>query len=120
LNNLLEYKGYMGNVEYSSTDKLLHGKVLGIRSLIMYHGTSLDELEADFRTGVDDYLAVCEAEGINPNLPNYGTIEIKGISPDVHLRLLNLSETKSKPFNETVEEAFIAYLMLQNRESMLV
>ena len=34
----LEYKGYMGSIEYSPQDSLLYGKVLGIRGLISYEG----------------------------------------------------------------------------------
>lgn len=32
----LKYKNFIGSVEYSETDKILFGKVLGIRGLISY------------------------------------------------------------------------------------
>ena len=38
MNNLLEYKDYLGTVEYSSSDKLLYGQVLGINGLVSYEG----------------------------------------------------------------------------------
>ena len=34
MNNTMEYKGYVGSVEFSQADMLFFGKVLGIRSLI--------------------------------------------------------------------------------------
>ena len=34
MNNIMEYKGYVGSVEFSEEDGLFYGKVQGIRSLI--------------------------------------------------------------------------------------
>lgn len=44
MNNLIEYKGYVGSVEFSESDGVFFGKVQGIRSLISYEGTSATEL----------------------------------------------------------------------------
>ena len=60
------YKGYTGSVEYSSEDKCLFGEVQGIRSLILYEGQTLEELEADFRDAIDDYLELCERNHYAP------------------------------------------------------
>jgi predicted HicB family RNase H-like nuclease len=60
MNELLEYKGYHGSVEYSAADNCLFGKVIGIRSLISYEGESVEELKRDFMDGIDDYIASCE------------------------------------------------------------
>ena len=57
----LFFKGYHGSVEYSSEDNCLYGKVLGIRSLLLYEGSSLDELQADFEDCINEYLAEREA-----------------------------------------------------------
>ena len=48
MNNTMEYKGYVGSVEFSEEDALFYGKVLGIRALISYEGTNAAELVADF------------------------------------------------------------------------
>ncbi|MGN0254645.1 MAG: antitoxin HicB [Chordicoccus sp.] len=55
-NNRMYYKGFVGSVEVSREDGVLFGKVQGIRSLISYEGTNREELEADFRGAVDEYL----------------------------------------------------------------
>lgn len=60
MKNTLEYKGYVGSLEFSEEDSLLFGKVLGIRSLISYEGESANELLEDFHQAVDDYLSLCE------------------------------------------------------------
>ena len=69
MSSTMEYKGYIGSVELSEVDGIFYGKVLGIRSLISYEGTNAPELIGDFHGAIDDYLAVCEEEGIKPEIP---------------------------------------------------
>ena len=38
MKNIMEYKGYLGSVEFSEEDEMFFGRVLGIRSLISYEG----------------------------------------------------------------------------------
>lgn len=52
----LKYRGYEGSVLYSEDDHCLYGEVLGVRDTILYEGSSLEELEGDFRSMVDLYL----------------------------------------------------------------
>ncbi len=60
MNNVMEYKGYVGSIEFSKNDGLFFGKVQVIRSLISYEGTTLSSLVSDFHDAVDDYLKLCE------------------------------------------------------------
>ena len=48
MNNTMEYKGYVGSVEFSEEDGLFYGKVMGIRALISYEGSTAAELVNDF------------------------------------------------------------------------
>ena len=70
MNNTLEYKGYVGSVEFSEQDRVFYGKVKGIHSLISYEGTTINELTKDFHEAIDSYLALCESEGIEPETPS--------------------------------------------------
>lgn len=63
MSNTMEYKGYIGSVEFSETDQILYRKVQGLRSLISYEGATVAELVNDFHGAVDDYLELCSAEG---------------------------------------------------------
>ena len=58
----MEYKGYIGSVEFSEKDGVFYGKVQGIRSLVSYEGTTAAELVSDFHASVDDYLAARKEE----------------------------------------------------------
>jgi len=72
MNNTIQYKGYIGSVEFSKEDGIFYGKVKGIRSLISYEGKNAKELLDDFRGAVDDYLENCEAEGKEPEVATLG------------------------------------------------
>ena len=75
MNNILEYKGYNGTVEYSAEDNILFGRVIGIKSLISYEGQSVEELKADFEGAVDDYLEYCRQNNIEPEKKYKGSLK---------------------------------------------
>ena len=55
--NVLEYKGFIGTVEFSASDNILFGKVLGVNGLLSYEGKNIIELRNDFEKAVDDYIS---------------------------------------------------------------
>ena len=72
MNNTMEYKGYVGSVEFSEEDGLFYGKVMGIRALISYEGSTATELVNDFHGAVDDYLHCARKTTQNRNVPIRG------------------------------------------------
>ena len=80
---VLKYKNFIWSVEYSETDKILFGKVQGIRGLISYEGQNVEELEQDFRAGIDEYLEICKEKGIEPQKSFTGTFNVR-IPSDTH------------------------------------
>ena len=48
MNNTMEYKGYLGSVEFSEEDALFYGKILGIRVLVSYEGSTARELQCAY------------------------------------------------------------------------
>ena len=62
----MEYKGYVGRVEFDDEAGIFHGEVVNIRDVVTFQGKSLDELNRAFRESVDDYLAFCERRGEAP------------------------------------------------------
>ncbi|QTA86034.1 type II toxin-antitoxin system HicB family antitoxin [Desulfonema magnum] len=69
MNNILKYKNYTGSVIFDPDDRIFHGRVLGIGDMIGFEGTSVGELEEDFRNAVDDYLETCREIGKTPEQP---------------------------------------------------
>lgn len=80
---VLKYKNFIGSVEYSETDKILFGKVQGIRGLISYEGQNVDDLEQDFQDGIENYLEVCKDKGIEPQKSYTGAFNVR-IPSDMH------------------------------------
>ena len=104
MSNTLEYKGYVGSVEFSEADGLFFGKVMGIRGLLSYEGTTAKELIEDFHRAVDDYLALCEAQGTTPEKAYKGSFNIR-ISPDLHKKAVICAAAQQMSLNRFVERA---------------
>lgn len=68
----MEYKGYVGKVEFDDDAEIFHGEVLDTRDVITFQGKSVGELRQAFRDSIDDYLAFCEQRGESPDKPFSG------------------------------------------------
>lgn len=79
----MTYRGYTGTVEYDAGDRILHGRVIGITDIVSFEGTTVKELEADFRAGVDSYLEGCAERGVEAQRPYSGKFVLR-LSPEVH------------------------------------
>lgn len=104
MSDLFEYKGYSGSIEYSAADDVMHGKVLGIRSLLSYEGDSIKNLRKDFEETIDEYIADCAEEGVEPEKPYKGSFNVR-VTPELHRSLAIYSASHGRTLNSTVEEA---------------
>ena len=109
MSNTLKYRGYVGSLEVSEEDVVMYGKVLGISDLISYEGKTCDELINDFHGAVDDYLATCAAEGIEPEVPYKGSFNVR-VSPSLHERLARYAIGTGRSLNSCVQEALESYV----------
>ncbi len=66
---MMEYKGYVGKVEFDDEAGIFHGEVLDTQDVITFQGRSVDELKTAFQGSIDDYLAFCKQRGEEPNKP---------------------------------------------------
>lgn len=67
MSNILNYKGYHARVEFDVTNKVLYGKIEGIRDLINFESDSLQSVENQFHSAVDGYLKFCSEVGKAPD-----------------------------------------------------
>jgi predicted HicB family RNase H-like nuclease len=63
------YKGFMGSIEISIEDDCLHGKLLFTNDLVTYEARTPNQLQAEFESAVEDYLATCKEIGRSPEKP---------------------------------------------------
>ena len=59
MSNTIEYRGYVGSVEFSEEDGLFYGRLLGISSLVLFDGPDYERLVQDFHEAVDHYIDTC-------------------------------------------------------------
>lgn len=83
MNDLLEYKGYHGTVNYSQDDRCLIGEVLFINGSIVYAGESVAEITSMFEQAVDGYLQMCQDKGLTPQKPFKGSFNVR-IAAQLH------------------------------------
>lgn len=111
MKNFMEYKGYVGSVEFSQEDELFYGKVFGIRALISYQGTNATELIKDFHESVDGYLELCMEEGMEPEKAYKGSFNIR-VSPELHRKIAIYAMEHDMTLNSFVEQSVEKQLAL--------
>lgn len=101
---MIEYKGYIGKIEYDPEAKILHGDVINTRDVITFQGTSVAEIEKAFVDSIDDYLSWCRKENVEPEKPYSGKFNIR-ISPELHKRIAINAKRLNLSLNSFVEKA---------------
>jgi predicted HicB family RNase H-like nuclease len=96
---MLEYKGYIGTVE--AEDEVFFGRVVGLRDVITFEGTTFAEVEQAFRDSIDDYLAFCAARGEPADRPYSGRIPLR-VSPETHRRAAMRAQSEGLSLNQWI------------------
>jgi predicted HicB family RNase H-like nuclease len=102
--NTLSYNGYIGTVNFSEKDECFYGKIEGIDGLVNFEGQSVSELKEAFHEAVDDYVAFCVAEGIEPHKSYSGQLNIR-IKPETHSRIAALAKQAGESINSFISQA---------------
>ena len=69
MTTMMKYRGYQALVSFDYEASVFHGEVLDNRDVIFFEGTSVEQLDKEFRLSIDDYLAVCAQRGREPDRP---------------------------------------------------
>ena len=64
---MIEYKGYIGHIEFDDEANIFHGEVINTRDVITFQGKSVKELRQALKGSVDAYLKFCEKKGKEPD-----------------------------------------------------
>jgi predicted HicB family RNase H-like nuclease len=101
---MMEYKGYIGHVEYDSDAKIFHGDIINTRDVITFQGKSVSELEKAFHESIDDYIVWCTEEGVEPEKPYSGKFNLR-LSPELHREIAIRAKRLNISINSFVEKA---------------
>ena len=99
----MEFKGYVGKVEFDNEAGIFHGEVLDTRDVVTFQGQSVDELKTAFQGSIDDYLAFCAQRGEEPNKPFSGQF-VTRVPPELHRQVNLAASISGKSLNAWVAE----------------
>ena len=102
--NTLRYKGFIGSVNFSEEESDFFGKREGRNGMVNFEGQSVQELTEAFHEAVDDYLAYCEEEGIQPHKSYSGSLNVR-LTPEIHSHIAMLAQRAGISINAFIKQA---------------
>jgi predicted HicB family RNase H-like nuclease len=102
----LQYKGYKAVARYEPDVDMFGGHVIGISSVITFYADTVENLKHEFKTSVDEYLAICEERGIKPEKEYSGKFMVR-TDPELHKQIAQRAEVSGKSVNAWITEALI-------------
>ncbi len=109
MKDMMSYKGYFGSVHYSDEDQVFFGKIEYIKSLVNYEGTEVSNLKQAFEEAIDDYLGLCQTEGLEPDQSFRGSFNVRP-GAALHRKAALFAKENSMNLNNVVTEALAQYL----------
>ena len=99
----MKYKGYQGQVTYDEDAKLFHGEVVGLRDVVTFQGTSVDELEQAFKDSVNEYIDFCKELGRAPEKPFSGKLMLR-LPPEIHEKAAYEAKCSGQSLNGWIKQ----------------
>ena len=100
----MTYKSYTARVDYDNRNDVFVGRVLGIRSILSFEGSSVEILKAAFEEAINDYLQECDEKGQTPEKPTSGKLLLR-LAPELHGQAMVAAKAAGKSLNQWVAEA---------------
>ena len=99
----MEYKGYIGKVEFDDEANVFHGEVINLRDVITFEADTVTKLQKAFRDSVADYLEFCAKRGEEPEKPFSGKFMIR-VEPSLHRELVIRARLRNVSLNSWVHD----------------
>ena len=111
---MMEYRGYLATVEYDDSVGLLHGEVINAAPypIVTFEGSSVEELKREFRISIDDYLAWCKEDGVEPQRPFSGKLNLR-LGTDLHRRVAVCAARSGVSINSWIKDALAKEATIQ-------
>ena len=100
---MMKYQGYAGVVELDEGLGVFFGRVIGLRDVITFQGSSVTEVVQAFHDSVDDYLEFCAERGESPEKPYSGQFVLR-VDPQLHGAMAREAEARSTSLNALIED----------------
>ena len=99
----MNHKGYTARIEFDERDNIFVGRVLGLRSIISFHGETVTDLRHEFEVAIEDFLNDCKEQGVKPEKPASGKLMLR-VSPEIHGAALVAAQASGKSLNQWATE----------------
>ena len=103
---MMQYKGYVAAVEFDESVGRLHGRVVnsGAYPIATFEATDVDGIRREFQRSIDEYLASCREDGVEPKKPFSGTLNLR-LGPDLHQRAALSATAYGVSLNSWIKQA---------------
>ena len=102
----MEYKGYIAEIEYDDSVDLLHGRVVnaGPYPIVTFEASDVEGLKREFRISIEEYLAICAEDGIEPQQPVSCSVNMN-LDGDLYARVAALAARSGMSINSWIKDA---------------
>ena len=100
---MMTYKGYIAKIEYDESVEMLHGEVINAAPypIVTFEAADVESLKREFHISIDDYLAWCEEDGVEPRRPFSGKLNLR-LGSELHRQVVVESAANGLSINEWI------------------
>lgn len=105
----MEYRGYVAAVEFDDSADVLHGRVVnsGSYPIATFEARDTKGLRQEFERSIDEYLAWCEEDGVEPQKPFSGKLNVR-LGSELHGTVAAAAAAKEMSINSWIVRALRA------------
>ncbi len=102
----MEYRGYMAAVEFDESADILHGRVVnsGSYPIATFEAKDTKALRREFERSIDEYLAWCEEDGVEPRKPFSGKLNVR-LGSELHGAVASAAAEEGMSINSWIVAA---------------
>lgn len=111
MNNTIQYKGFIAKLTINDDEDMMYGEVIGTRTVLTCAGHSISEIKKSLRSVVDEYLAFCAEQCIEPEKEWKGKLTFRPRSDDMRIlmqrKAIEADKSVNEWLNQVVERALV-------------
>lgn len=100
----MNYKGYIGHVEFDEENEMFVGEVINTKDVITFQSDTAHGLKQEFINSIEDYLDFCKQRSEAPEKPFSGKFNLR-ISPELHREVYAAAKHAGISINSWVSSA---------------
>ena len=102
---MMEYKGFVAAVEFDQSTETLHGRAMnsGPYPIATFEATDARDLRREFQRSIDEYLAWCDEDGVQPRKPFSGELNVR-LGSELHAAVAAAALTEGLSINSWIAE----------------